>query len=170
MVWNWSWVLRIPFEWFIFASEWFEWFECGFESFQSLLNSLNLHSKTSNPFRTVQICIRMLWIPFEWFEFAFKRLESLSKGSKFPFLMVWNWSRKLWVSFEWFNFTFECFESLSNGSNLHWNVSNPFEMVQMWFRKLRFQLRKVRNWIWKLRIPFEWFEFGVESFESLSNA
>ena len=50
---------------------------------------------------------------------------------------------------------FECFESLSNDSNLHWNGSNPFEMVQMWFRKLR--------------IRFEWFEFAFENFESLSN-
>ena len=47
------------------------------------------------------------------------------------------------------------FEGLLNGSNLHLNASNPF--------------RKVQNWILKLRIPIEWFEFGVESFESLWN-
>ena len=49
----------------------------------------------------------------------------------------------------------ECFESLSNGSNLHWNGSNPFEMVRMRFRKLP--------------ITFEWLEFAFENFESLSN-
>ena len=50
-------MLRIPFEQLEFALEWFgslEWFEVGFESFESICNG---------------------------FEFAFESLESFSNGS-----------------------------------------------------------------------------------------
>ena len=40
----------------------FDWFEFAFECFESLSKGLNLHSNASNPFRMVQICIRMLRI------------------------------------------------------------------------------------------------------------
>ena len=35
-------------------------------------NVWNLNLNASNPFRIVQICIRMLKIPFKWFEFGFE--------------------------------------------------------------------------------------------------
>ena len=44
-------MLRIPFEQLEFALEWFgslEWFEVGFESFESISNGLNLVSKAWN--------------------------------------------------------------------------------------------------------------------------
>ena len=105
----------------------------------------------------VRICIRMLRIPFDWFEFAFECFKSLSNGSNVhsngsnpfrkiricisnasnPFQIVRIWIRKLRIPFEWFEFAFECFESLSNGSNLHSNASNPFRMVQICIRMLR---------------------------------
>ena len=47
-------------------------------------------------------------MPFERIEIGFQNFESLSNDS---------------------NFVVEGFESFSNGSNLHWNGSNPFEMV-----------------------------------------
>ena len=40
-----------------------------------------MHSNALNPFQMVQICIRMLGIPFEWYKFAFEGLDSLSNGS-----------------------------------------------------------------------------------------
>ena len=77
-------MLQIPFEQLEFALEWFgslEWFEVGFESFESISNGLNLLSKAWNLFRMVQIYIKMLRIPFEWFEFTFECFECLSNGS-----------------------------------------------------------------------------------------
>ena len=56
--------------------------------------------------RMVIICIRMLRIPFEWFEFGFECFESLSSGSNLD------------------SNAFECFESLSSGSNLDSIASN----------------------------------------------
>ena len=122
----------------------------------------------------VRICIRMLRIPFEWFEFAFECFESLSKGSNLhsnasnPFRivricirmllitgMVRIWIRTLRIPFEWFEFAFEHFESLSIGLNLHWNASNPFRMFRICIRMLR--------------IPFVRLEFAFERFESLLN-
>ena len=80
---------RIPLEWLQFA------FECLiFVTNGSNLhsNASNLHSNALNPFQIVRywlsnlirmarICIRMLRIPFEWFEFAFEFFLSGSKGS-----------------------------------------------------------------------------------------
>ena len=66
----------------------------------------------------VEICIRILRIPFEWLEFAFEYLESLSKGLKLdlkasnPFRMIRIWSGMLRIPFEWFKFALEWFESL----------------------------------------------------------
>ena len=86
----------------------------------------------------------MLRIPFEWLEFPFKCLESLSNGSNLnlnasnAFRIVRIGIRMLRISFEWLEFAFECFESL-------------------------------RMCIGMVEIPFEWFEFGFESFESISN-
>ena len=81
----------------------------------------------------------MLRIPFEWLEFVFECLESLSKGLKLdlkalnPFEMVRIWFRKLQIPFEWFEFAFENFESLSNSSNLHSKTSNHIRMVRILF-------------------------------------
>ena len=97
-------MLRIPFDWFEFA----------FECLESFSNGLNLHS---NPFRMVQICIRIL------FEFAIECFESLSNASN-PFRLVRICIRMLRIPFERFKFAFKCFKSLSNGSNLHSNASN----------------------------------------------
>ena len=62
-------------------STWFEWLEFAFECFESLSNGYHLHLNASNPFRVVQMWIRILQIPFEWLEFAFERFKSLSNGS-----------------------------------------------------------------------------------------
>ena len=55
-------MLRIPFE----------WFEVGFEGFESLSKDSNLHSNASNAFRVVGILFRKFRIPFELFEFGFE--------------------------------------------------------------------------------------------------
>ena len=106
MVRIWIWMLRIPFKWFEFAFECFvEWIEIAVKYFEYLSNGSNLDSNASNlfrmlrisfeffeylsnvskldsnafnPFRIVRICVSMLRIPLEWFEFWF---ESLSNGS-----------------------------------------------------------------------------------------
>ena len=88
----------------------------------------------------VLICIRMLGIPFERFEFAFECFESLLNGSNLhsnasnPFPMVR-------ISIRKFRIAFECFD--------------PFRIV--------------RICIQMVRIPFELFEFAFDCFESLSN-
>ena len=116
----------------------YEWFDFAFQFFKTLSNGFNLHLNASNPFRMARIririlpitfeCfeshsnasnpIRMLRISFEWFEFVFKCLQYLSNDSNFH-------SNAL-NPFEWFEFEFECFESLLNASNLHSNAMNPF--------------------------------------------
>ena len=180
----------MPFEWLEFALECFEsifeWFKFGFECFKSLssysnfdwnasnvfVSGSNLDSNTLNPFRVVRILIRMLRIPFGWFEFAIKCFESCSKGSNLH-SNAWNLVpmvticiRMFWIFFEWLELTFmvlilfewldastpfrmvkiciECFESLSNGSNFQLNPSNSYRMVR----------------IRMLRITLEGFEFG----------
>ena len=65
MVRIWIWLLRISFEWLEFAFQWLE----------SLLSGSNLQSMALNLIQMVWICIRMLRIPFEWFKFAFECLE-----------------------------------------------------------------------------------------------
>ena len=50
MIRSWIQKLRIPFE----------WFEFGFESFESFSNGSDLHSNASNPFRMIRIYIRLL--------------------------------------------------------------------------------------------------------------
>ena len=102
----------------------------------------------------VRICIWMLQIPFEWFEFSFECFESLSNGSTFH----WNASNSfgvVWISIQIPRISFECFVSLSNGSNLHSNASNPFRLVRICIRML---------WI-----PFVGLEFAFKRFESRSN-
>ena len=78
-----------------------EKFECKFEPFEkdskySIANSNHLKGfwsirmqittirkgfDASNSFQMVQICIRMFWIRFKWFELAFDRLDSHSNLS-----------------------------------------------------------------------------------------
>ena len=121
----------------------------------------------------VRICIRMLQIPFEWFEFAFECFQSISNGLNLH-SNASNLVRKVricirmlsipfeWFEFaleffesifEWFEFAFECFQSISYGLNLHSNASNL--------------VRRVRICIQMLQIPFKWFEFALEFFESI---
>ena len=95
----------------------------------------------------IQMCIRMLQIPFEWFEFCFENFESISNGSN----LHSNASNPL----EWFECAFEWFESLSNGSNLASKALNPFRIV--------------RICIGLFKIPFKWLEFAFVFLESLSN-
>ena len=133
--------------WIRMFRSYLKWFEFGFECFESFSNGSHLHSNASNLFRVVWIRIR---IPFEWFEFGIKCFESLSNG--------------------WFKFEFECFKSLRSGLNLDSNASNPFRIVRICIRMLRFPLewfeclssldlnasnafRVVRIWIRMLRIP-----------------
>ena len=70
MVRIWIRMIRIPFE----------WFEFGFESFESLLNGVNFDLDVSNPIPIVRICIRMFRISFEGLEFAFECLKFGSNG------------------------------------------------------------------------------------------
>ena len=78
------------------------------------------------------MCIRVLRIPFEEFEFAFECYESLSNASNLqsnasnPFRMVQMCIGMVRISFEWFEFGFESFKSVLNDSNLHSNASNLF--------------------------------------------
>ena len=129
----------------------------------------------------LRICIRMLRIPFEWYEFVFKSFQSFLNDSNFH-SNASNLSRMVW-------FAFECFASLLNGSNLHSNALNPFQMVRISIRMFRIAFecfdpfRIVRICIqmiritfelfefafWMLLIPLEWLEFAFECFESLSN-
>ena len=132
-------------------------FKIGFECFESISNGLNSHLNTSipfsnvsnldlnasNPFLIVQICIRMLRIPFRWFEPAFELIESHSKGSNLPsnvsnfVQMVAICIQMVRIPFDCLKFAFECFKSfsnhsfkrfkyVSNGLKLHSNASNPF--------------------------------------------
>ena len=71
----------------------------------------------------VRICIRMLQIPFEGFDFGFECFKSLSNDSN-PFRMVRIFIQMLRILFEWLELGFECFKSLSNGSNLHSNAND----------------------------------------------
>ena len=111
-----------------------KWFKCGFETFETLLNGSNLHSKLRST--------------FEWFEFAFECFESLSKGSKLdlkaynclnleskalsPFRMIKICIRMLRIPFEWLEFAFECLESLWKDLILDLKGSNPFRMIRIW--------------------------------------
>ena len=62
-------MFRFSLESFEFAFELLEPFEYAFKCFQSRSKCSNLHLNTSNPFRMVRICIRMLRIGLE---FAFE--------------------------------------------------------------------------------------------------
>ena len=74
-------MLRISFECLEFACETFlSRLEFGFECIESLSNSSNLHSNVSNPFWRVGICIWILRILFEGFEFAFECFGFSSNG------------------------------------------------------------------------------------------
>ena len=155
-----------------------KWFECGFESFESLLNGSNLHSKTLNHIRMFRVCIL---IPFEWFELYFET-ESLSNSSimhsnaSSPFRIFRILFRNNRVPFEWFDFAFECFESLSNGLNLHSNARIPFERFEIGFETLESlsnesnlelnasnPFRMVQICIGMVGIPLKWFECGFEA-------
>ena len=89
-------MVRIPFEWFKFAFEFFE------------------------SFQIVRICIRMLRILFELFQFTFESFKSLLNSSDFdenasdPFQMVRIWIGMLRMPFEWLEFASECVEFGSN--------------------------------------------------------
>ena len=76
------WMFRISFEWL--ESLWnssnlhsndsnpFKCFKVAFEWLETLLNGSNFHSNASNLIWMVRIWVRMVRIPFEWFEYAFK--------------------------------------------------------------------------------------------------
>ena len=134
--------LRIPFEWFKFA-------------FESLSNGSNLHSNASNPFRMVEIWIRMLRIPFElirigilmlripfeWLALAFKCFKSISR-LEFPFEFFWRVRICIWtllIPLKGLEFAFECFKSMSNVSKLHSNASNPFKGLEFAFERFESQ-------------------------------
>ena len=52
----------------------------AFKSLKFGLNGSNLHLNALNPLRLVRICIQMLRVWFEWFEFEFERAKFLSNG------------------------------------------------------------------------------------------
>jgi len=144
-------MLRIPFEWLVFA----------FECFESVSSGSKLDSNASNPFRMVRICIRMLWISFKGFELAFECFEFCSNGENLHsndskrFRIVRICIRMLRIPFEWFKFALERFKSLSNWSNLHSNASNPTS--------------KHSKGIWSTWMPILTTWKGFECFKSLSN-
>ena len=129
---------------------------------------------TSNHFRVVRICIRMLGMSFECLEFAFECFETLTNGSNLhsndsnPYRMFRICITILRITFESLEFAFECFESLSNASIFHSNASNPFKWFEFTFECFEFvsnasnlysnalkHFRMIRIWIRMLRIPFE---------------
>ena len=141
-------MLRIPFE----------WLEFGFECFESLSSS-NLDLNASNPFRMVQICVRMLRNLFEWFKFAFERFESLLNGL--------NLHSNASNAFRMPRMHFECFESIRI-------VRTCIRMLRLLFEWFKFAVecfesQMVRICIRMLQIPFEWFKLAIEFFEFLSN-
>ena len=84
----------------------------------------------------VQICIRILLIPFEWLEFVLECFETLSNGSNLH-LNALNPFRMARICIRMPPITFECFESHSNGSNLYSNASNPIRMIRISIRMLQ---------------------------------
>ena len=122
----------------------------------------NLHSNGSNPTQLAQIyiqvariCIWMVWILFEWFEFAFECFELAIEH------------------FESCSNDLKLHSSVSNlhssGSNSHLNCLNPVRMAQISIRGVRICIRML--WIqfeW-LEFAFERFKFAIECFESCSN-
>ena len=159
---------------------WMNWMQIlnGIRNIQTWFETFD--SNASNPFRMVRIFIlnsiwvvqswlRILQIPFEWFEFEFESFKSHSNGSYLhsnasnPIRIVGiclhsNGQiciRMVWNPFKWFEFGLEWFESRSSGSNLHSNASNPIGEVWICIRKLQ--------------IPFEWFELAFKCFESCLN-
>ena len=90
-------IFRILFEWFKFAFEWFEF----------LSNGSNLHWNASNPFLKVQICIRMLRIPFDCSNLHSNASNpfdgsNLHSNASNPFQTVRICVWMLWNPFEWF--------------------------------------------------------------------
>ena len=72
------------------------------------------------------------------------------------------------IPFESLEIGFERLESISNGLNLESKASVPFELLKLHSNASN-PFRMVRICIRIPRIPFERFEIGFESFESLSN-
>ena len=162
----WVRILRMPFEWIKFASEYIECRSNGSNLYSNASNPIGVVRigirKLQNPLipvRMVQISFQMVWIALEWFEFAFECFESHSIGSNLHS-----------NAFKWVEFAFECFEFRSNGLNLHSNASNPVRMVRIGILMvqvcIQMPIRMVRIWIRIVRIPFKWFEFAFECFKS----
>ena len=87
----------------------------------------------------VWIILRMLGISFEWFEFAFKCLESRTNGWDLHSSTIWIGIRMLRIPFQWIEIPFECFESCSNGSNFVWTVRSCTRMLWIPFECLEFE-------------------------------
>ena len=125
----------------------------------------------------VRIFIQLLQILFKWLEFEFQWLKSLSNCSNLHSIalnvvrMLPICIRMVRITFEWFECAFGCFESrscgsnllskcmlesLSHGSNFNSSALNPDQMLRICIRMPR--------------IPFEWFEFAFNCFESRLNA
>ena len=90
---------------------------------ESCTNASNLHSITLNLVLIHRIFIRMVRIPFEWFEFSFDCFEFRSNCSNCSNLHSngLNLQGIGRILFECFEFAFDYFESRSNASNLHSN-------------------------------------------------
>ena len=135
----------------------------------------------------VRICIRMLQIPLEWFEFAFKSFKTRLNGS----ILHSNPSNSARIGRFWIQIPFEwlvlhLFESHSNSWNLHLNALIPLRLVQicipmLWilFEWSKFTFQMVHISIRMVWIALEWLEFAFESvrvlciafkcFKSISN-
>ena len=118
-------LLWISFEWFESDFEWLESFlerfEFGIEWLESISNHLNLHSIASNLVQKVQICIRMIRIPFAWF----KGESGLYIGHMKTAYLVVHWEHgKLgtaWLYIESMGLhTWLYIESMGGCLNVHW--------------------------------------------------
>ena len=121
----------------------------------------------------VRICIQLLQISIECFQFVIEWLESLSNCSNLhliasnlvqmlpisiqnPCRMVPICTRLLQIPFKCFQFPFKWLESLSNGSNLDSIALNLVRMLSICIQMVG--------------IPLEWFKFAFDCFKSRLNA
>ena len=127
----------------------------------------------------VRICIQIILISFEGFEFAFDCFEFCSpicirmvRISSMARICIW----VLRILFEWFEFTFKCLIFGSNVLNLHSNASNSFLMVRIFIGidRISFERSNLHSNASNLKPNasnhFECLDLDIECFESLSNS
>ena len=154
--------IRIPFEWFEFA------IEC-YKSLSNATNPFRMVRLASNASWMFRIWFWMLWTPFKCFQFGLNGYN-LHSNALNPFQMVRICIRmfRICISVLWI--PFKCFKCLH--SNDFWMVRICIWMLQILFKCFQFGLNTSKPFrtVWIcVRMPFEWLEFAIECFESLSN-